>query len=47
MQKIFYLMAVAIVAVSFTGCSESVSESFLSVDPSVSEGIVADLDGGF
>lgn len=47
MQKIFYLMAVAIAAVSFTACSESVSESFLSVDPSVSEGIVADLDGGF
>lgn len=47
MQKIFYQMAVAIVAVSFTACSESVSESFLSVDPSVSEGIVADLDGGF
>ena len=47
MKKIFYLMAMAIAAVIFTACSDSDSEANLSVDPSVSEGIVAELDGGF
>lgn len=47
MKKFFSLMAIAIAAVSFTACSDSDSDAILSVDPSVSEGIVAELDGGF
>ena len=47
MKKIFYLMAMAIVAATFTACSDDDSEAILSIDPSVSEGIVAELDGGF
>ena len=47
MKKFFCLMAMAIAAVTFTACSESDSEAVFSVDPSVSEGIVAELDGGF
>ena len=40
-------MAMAIVASTFTACSDDDSEAILSIDPSVSEGIVAELDGGF
>lgn len=40
-------MATAIAALTFSACSESDTEHILSVDPSVSEGIVAELDGGF
>lgn len=47
MKKILYLMAMAITAVTFTGCSESDSEAFFAVDPTVSTGIIAELDGGF
>ena len=41
MKKIFYLMAMAIVAATFTACSDDDSQAILSIDPSVSEGIVA------
>lgn len=47
MKKFFSLMAIAIASLSFVSCSDKDVEAILSVDPSFSDGLVADLDGGF